>query len=78
MLKPELITKSQQVGLLQRKGYYDEDPKMTIEEEEGGRPYAKTHGQGFGTTQDPKRPNTASAFPNITSTKVSNTGHILL
>jgi hypothetical protein len=65
MLKPELITKSQQVGIVQRKGYYNEDQKMTIEEEEGHKPMAKTHGQGFGSIQDPKRPNTANVFPNI-------------
>jgi len=67
MLKPELITKSQQVGMIQKRGYYEEDPK-TIEEEDIGRPLAKTHGQGFGTAaQEGKRPSTANVFPNISS-----------
>ncbi len=69
MLKPELITKSQQVGVLQRKGFYEDDPRMA-EEEEPARPMARTHGQGFMPTSDPKRPNTANAFPNISHGKV--------
>ena len=65
MLKPELITKSQQVNSVQRKGYYEEDHKMTIEEEEGGKPMVRTHGQGFGAAQEPKRPSTANVLPHI-------------
>ncbi len=65
MLKPELITKSQQVGLVQRRGY-EEDPRTTIEEEG-----VRTHGQGFGQpAHEVKRPSTANVFPGIPHAKV--------
>jgi hypothetical protein len=74
MLKPEIITKSQQVGMVQQRAFYEEDAKMTIEEEESGKPVPRTHGQllrqSFGNVQQ-KRPQTAHAFPHLAS-KVPN------
>jgi len=65
MLKPELITKSQQVGVMQKK-YYEEDPRATMGEDQ----MAKSHAVGFAQPQLDKRPNTANVFPHIQQQKV--------
>lgn len=76
MLKPEMITKSQQVGIIQQKAFYDDEPQMTIEEE-GNRPMGRSHGQGFGVRHEPNRPSTANVFPNVSRGKVRHSEKII-
>eukprot|EP00826_Nyctotherus_ovalis_P057439 TRINITY_DN7850_c0_g2_i14.p1 TRINITY_DN7850_c0_g2~~TRINITY_DN7850_c0_g2_i14.p1 ORF type:complete len:311 (+),score=103.80 TRINITY_DN7850_c0_g2_i14:1168-2100(+) len=70
MLKPEFINKSQQVGVMRKKGY-DEDLQMPIEEEDT-RPMGRSHGQGFSIGAEVKRPSTANVFPHIQHQKVAS------
>ena len=67
MLKPELITKSQQVGIVQR-AFYDDGPRAAIPEE--GVRMTQSHGQGFAVEHDVERPSTANVFPHIQQMKV--------
>jgi hypothetical protein len=66
MLKPELITKSQQVGIVQQRGYYDEDARMVIEEEDAAQGLARTQAQ----SSQGRRPNTAHVLPTVPRSKV--------
>ena len=70
MLKPEMITRSQQVGVMQRRGYAEEEARMTIEEEEANRGLSRTQNEVFSVGPDGKRPNTAHMLPNIPQPKV--------
>ena len=72
MLKPEMITRSQQVGVMHRRAYAEEEARMTIEEEEANRGLSRTQNEGFGVGPDGKRPSTAHMLPEIQPPKVAS------